>query len=468
MKPDKEDRYDWWLPIAGIIAFAAILTVGIGYWTWYGNELQSPDRYSPWKESVQSSGDGSMDLAANFIPQWTPDGQTILISITRGFRYTQPPPSASVPQELIYEGSIYSVEALTGETNRLSTVRGPVEIDASPQISPDGSQYAHVTSQYYEEGNRNFEMAISDVDGPEITRITQDLHYIRRTDTHPKWSPDGSTLAFVKRDAYRDDLTPGSVETINTVYTVPAQGGEPVPLFPTADQLTSLETRRGYPNVVDAPVWSPNSRQIAIKVHGSLPLEEDAEDYIRYESLLVVDRNSGEAKEVLRTDRWKTSIAGPLTWSPNGRELTFIRGYPTNYLSPSGPPSLVSVTLEGTETKLGTFADSVRALATTNVEWSPQGNQLLISLGYETLTPEMNGTVVIEPPDTTVVQSFQNLGTYASWSPDGSEIAVLTGYELPAPEGNSPPHRVIHLAAVQADGSGERTLLEARIVENPD
>ena len=86
---------------------------------------------------------------------------------------------------------------------------------------------------------------------------------------------------------------------------------------------------------MDAPVWSPNSRQIALKVHGSLPLEKDAEDYIRYESLIVVDRNSGETKEVLRTDRWKTSIAGPLTWSPNGRELTFIRGYPTNYVSPS-------------------------------------------------------------------------------------------------------------------------------------
>ena len=107
-----------------------------------------------------------MDLPPISSPSDT-DGQTILLSITRGFRYTQPPPSASVPQELIYEGSIYSVEALTGETNRLSTVRGPVEIDASPQISPDGSQYAHVTSQYYEEGNRNFEMAISDVDGPE-------------------------------------------------------------------------------------------------------------------------------------------------------------------------------------------------------------------------------------------------------------------------------------------------------------
>ena len=338
MPPETDQPIRWWLPFLGIAAFAAILGIWIAVNTWDFTGHSSPDRYSPWKESAQSSGDGSMDLAANFIPQWTPDGQTILLSITRGFRYTQPPPSASVPQELIYEGSIYSVEALTGETNRLSTVRGPVEIDASPQISPDGSQYAHVTSQYYEEGNRNFEMAISDVDGPEITRITQDLHYIRRTDTHPKWSPDGSTLAFVKRDAYRDDLTPGSVETINTVYTVPAQGGEPVPLFPTADQLTSLETRRGYPNVVDAPVWSPNSRQIAIKVHGSLPLEKDAEDYIRYESLIVVDRNSGETKEVLRTDRWKTSIAGPLTWSPNGRELTFIRGYPTNYLSPSGPP----------------------------------------------------------------------------------------------------------------------------------
>ena len=172
MQPETERAIQWWLPIVGIIAFAAILALGIVYWQWYFNELESPDRYSPWRNG-QSGEDGSRKLDANFIPQWTPDGHRVLFAITRGLRYVEETEAQPLPTGEIYEGSVYSLNVTNGQTHRLSTVRGPVELDASPQISPDGTQYAHVTSRYFAHLDRDFEIAVSNMHEPGTTRITQ-------------------------------------------------------------------------------------------------------------------------------------------------------------------------------------------------------------------------------------------------------------------------------------------------------
>ena len=462
MPADTERPINWWLPVLGIAAFAAILGIWIAVNTWDFTGHRSPDRYSPWKESAQSGRDGSADLAANFVPQWTPDGRAILFAVTRGFPYGEPPEGASLPKEEIYEGNIYSTEALTGDTRRLSTVRGPVEVEASPQVSPDGSQYAYVTSQYFDERYRNFEIAVSDMNGPRSNRITADSHLSPKTDTHPSWSPDGTTLAFVKNDEPRDDITPGRTTAMTTIYTVPAHGGETAALYPTAGQIQSLKEDAWYPKVVDAPVWSPDSRRIAFKAHHS------GKGNVRYESVFITDLEHFEVTEVLRTNRAKVTIAGPIAWSPDGKNLTVIRAYPADHLSPSTPPELISVALNGTQRKILTFDDSVPAWAIRNMEWSPNGQNLLVSLGHSRLPPELDASVMIVDPEYALTQWLRDFGYYASWAPDGNTIAALAGYHLTPTEPNSPPQKIIRLVTRKLDESDPQVLLEARLVENPD
>ncbi len=469
MPPGRHDRpIRWWLPLLGIAAFAALLGVWIAVNTWDFTGHSSPDCYSPWEDHPQLSGDGSEDLAANFTPQWTKDGQAVLVSITRGFYYADPRPGISMPELTLYEGSIYNIDTKSGKLRKISTVRGPVEIDASPQISPDGSQYAHVTSRYLDGIDRNFDIAISAMDGPETARITQDAKYIGKTDTHPEWSPDGNTIAFIKRGAHRENLNTESPISIDTIYTVPAAGGEPKILFPTAEQLRTLANSVRYPAVIGPPAWSPDGRHVAFKTHHMTFDDKDTKDYIRHESVLIVEQETSGAKEIARTNRQEASIGGPVTWSPNGQALTFIRGYAANSVSPKPQLDLISVTLDGTENKIGTFDDDVPAWGIRDFEWSPSGDRILISFGDAWLAPEVDASVLVATPDGTTVQWLRNFGAYASWSPDGTEIAALSGYHMRDGTGGRTQHKVIRIATRSADGSDERIILEAKIVENPD
>ena len=102
------------------------------------------------------------------------------------------------------------------------------------------------------------------------------------------------------------------------------------------------------------------------------------------------------------------------------------------------------------------------------MEWSPKGQQILISLGHAWVAPEEDATVVIIEPGGTIIHRSSNLGYYASWSPNGTEIATLTGYQIPDPEKKKPPHKMVRIVASQPDGSKKRILLEAKITENPD
>src|SRR6185437_272223 len=112
-------------------------------------------------------------------------------------------------------------------------------IDA--QISPDGSQVAFVVTREYAEGDHAMPVAsiwLVPADGSvQPRRFTFGAH----TDTRPRWSPDGRTLAFLS-DRAKDDVL--------QVYTIQAGGGE-------AQKLT--DAKGGVSDLL----WSPDGSQIA-------------------------------------------------------------------------------------------------------------------------------------------------------------------------------------------------------------
>ncbi len=105
-----------------------------------------------------------------------------------------------------------------------------------PQLSPDGTRIAFVVTVMDKAANRgSSDIWIVPAKGGEPRRLTTSP----ASDTTPRWSPDGRTIAFISTRS-------GSPQ----VWTIDPNGGEAV-------QLTRLAT--GATGVV----WSPTGRQLA-------------------------------------------------------------------------------------------------------------------------------------------------------------------------------------------------------------
>jgi dipeptidyl aminopeptidase/acylaminoacyl peptidase len=188
-----------------------------------------------------------------------------------------------------------------------------------PQISPDGRRVAFVVTMLSEEQDEYLaNVWVVDVAGGPPRPFTTGP----RRDTAPRWSPDGTRLAFLSER--------GDRKTKAQLFVMPADGGEPV-------RLTDLRA-----GVAD-PVWSPDGARLAFVSRVGGWQEPDSEEerrrskparvitvlksrmngegwtYDRPTHLFVVDAAGGPPRQL--TD-------GPLAdaepaWSPDGTHLAF-------------------------------------------------------------------------------------------------------------------------------------------------
>jgi dipeptidyl aminopeptidase/acylaminoacyl peptidase len=190
---------------------------------------------------------------------------------------------------------------------------------SDPQVSPDGRRVVFVITMLSEEKDQYLSnIWMVDTAWGEPCRFTTGP----KRDTKPRWSPDGTRLAFLsERDAHAKAQ----------LYVIPATGGEPT-------RLTN------QPNGVMQHVWSPDGTRLAfvarvggwqepaheeerqkskpVRVITTLKYKSNGEGFIydRRPHLFVVAADGGEPRQLTDGD---FADADP-AWSPDGTHLAFV------------------------------------------------------------------------------------------------------------------------------------------------
>jgi dipeptidyl aminopeptidase/acylaminoacyl peptidase len=298
------------------------------------------------------------------------------------------------------------------------------------RISPDGKQIALIVSTPdWKTDKAQQEIDIVDA----ASGVRRAVTWKRTSISSPKWSQDGSRLAFLAEDATpktpsnddagKDDAAKDDEKQVQ-VFVMPMNGGDPIRV---------TETKHG----VEEFAWSPDGRQIAfitaddavnakaIKEHDDVFQVTDNNFLTRAAlppwHLWMVPSAGGPPKRLtqgpfsLQTDQQDTAPVPQ--WSPSGASIAFTR-FPGPYWGPSFHSLIAAVDVAGGEPRtlvsaegsnLGLYAPEGDAFAFTRPRDGDQNNGVAVYV-------LANGV----PRDVTQARNFN---TYA-WLPGGKALLL--------------------------------------------
>ncbi|HSP15326.1 MAG TPA: S9 family peptidase, partial [Thermoanaerobaculia bacterium] len=290
---------------------------------------------------------------------------------------------------------------------------------SDPQISPDGETIVAVVSRANEKDNR-YDAEIVTIDVASGTQ--RPLTFERRGIASPRWSPDGTRIAFLANATAEKDAR-------RQIWVLPVTGGE-------ARRLS--DAARG----VQQFAWSPDGSQIAFVTSDEPPksdekplsFEVDDDDYLTREepmpSHVWLIPSSGGAARRLTSGKWSLPIAhppgpapSPLSWSPDGKSIAITRRETPH----AGTPNVARVAL------VDIASGETRRLTTSDLDesqavFSPDGSRIAFWFPRDGKRGSANGiwiTTASGGNGTSATASLDRNVFRAIWLPDGKSF--LTG-----------------------------------------
>ncbi len=322
---------------------------------------------------------------------------------------------------------------------------------ADPEISPDGKTIALVVSRTnFEEDRYDPELVLIDV----ATRAQQVMTHDRRGLSQPRWSPDGSRLAFL-----------AAVEGKPQIFVMAMSGGEAWQVTKSATGVQQFAWRPGaasqiaYVATDEAPkVTGEERHNRAFEIRNNHFLLQEAP---RPAHVWLIGAD-GKAARRLTSGEWTlpaslppSAPSSPLSWSPDGKRLAIVK-VATAYTGDSDKSAIQLLDAESGELK----ALTGRTRLESQPVFSPDGRQIAHWYPRDGDTKNVN-EIYVGPAaggdSASVTRALDRNVQRAIWMPDGKSMLVSandgtsTGLWIqPVEGGNSGHARRIEMGDVVA------------------
>ncbi len=276
------------------------------------------------------------------------------------------------------------------------------------RVSPDGKKVAYTVSGPLMTADKSefvSQIWVANSDGGAGVQLT----YAEKSSDNPRWSPDGSMLAFTSSRSGKSNL-----------YVLRLVGGE-------AEQLTDVKSGVGD------FAWSPDGQRIAFLLRDAASDDEEKnnkgkddwrwiDEAVKLNRLNVIslDKDANGKREPRRLTG-DVNVLGDFKWSPDGRTIAFTRTkMPKADYWPTADLLAVDVATGEVKTLAATTA------AEAGPAYSPDGKWISFSIsddpprwaGYQriALIPAAGGTPKL------LGETFDAQPGVIDWSGDGKQI----------------------------------------------
>ncbi|HEV8192812.1 MAG TPA: S9 family peptidase [Ktedonobacterales bacterium] len=252
-----------------------------------------------------------------------------------------------VPERQLPRGRLWMLEVDGGEPRPLATGNGE---DGNPRWSPDGSRLAYISKREGEQ--QKPQLYQLSVEGGEARRVCLMPNGVEEV----AWSPDGARIAVLSLEGDEPGKDPIVVgpDRHRRLWTVRPESDAPEPVTPP--DVTVWEY-----------AWSPDGSRLAVYYSTG----SDETDWYRGQ-IGVMPVGGGAVRQIVRLD----CQASALAWSPDGTRLAYVSGEWSDRGLVGGDVFVVAVSADAALAEARNLTPGID-FSPSWLQWFPDGQRLL-------------------------------------------------------------------------------------------